>query len=96
MHSSPLDTDLHALAKKRVELKMAFFVHLAVFLAVHSGFSLLGLLQGGFAWRFLPFSGWALGLAIHGLVTLLSLHGPRLRQRLMVAELKQLRQRAAG
>jgi predicted GNAT family acetyltransferase len=37
-----------------------------------------------------------LGLAIHGLVTLLSLQGQGLRQRLMDAELKSLREQGLG
>lgn len=94
MPSTP-DTDLHALAKKRVEMKMAFFVHLAVFLAVNGGLQLLRLLKGGDVGPWFPIWGWGLGLSIHGLVTLLSLQGQGLRERLMQTELQSLRERAA-
>lgn len=88
------DTDLQRLAKKRVEMKMGFLVHLLVFVCVNAGFALLGLLRG-VDLLFFPFWGWGLGLVIHGLVTLIALQGQGLRERLMAAELRALRERAA-
>lgn len=93
MQTPATEQDLQALAKKRVDLKMGFLTHLAVFVLVNGGFFLLGALGAGHAHPF-PIWGWSLGLAIHGLVTLLSLQGSGLRQRLMTAELKALRERA--
>jgi steroid 5-alpha reductase family enzyme len=90
------DTDLHSLAKKRVEMKMAFLVHLMVFVAVNSGLYLLSAVKGGGSWQVFPLWGWGLGLAIHGLVTLLSLQGQGLRERLMDAELEALQAQRAG
>lgn len=90
------NTDLHRLAKKRVEMKMAFLVHLMVFVAVNSGLYLLSSLKGGASWQVFPLWGWGLGLSIHGLVTLLSLQGQGLRERLMAAELKSLREQGLG
>ena len=93
--STKLSTDdLHALAKKRVEMKLGFLTHLTVFLAVNGGLALLGLLRGGDFHAPFPLWGWGLGLAIHGLVTLLSLQGQGLRQRMMAEELRALRDRA--
>jgi hypothetical protein len=40
-----------------------------------------------------PLLGWGLGLAIHGAVTFLSLQGDGMRDRMVEAELKRLRDR---
>ncbi|MBB5204779.1 hypothetical protein HNQ51_002093 [Inhella inkyongensis] len=87
--------ELQALAKKRVEMKLGFLTHLTVFLAVNGGLALLSVLRGGDFHAPFPLWGWGLGLAIHGLVTLLSLQGQGLRQRMMADELRALRERQA-
>ena len=80
------DIKLQRMARKRVEMKLGFLTHLLVFLAVNAGLLLVGRLE-------LPIGGWALGLAIHGVVTLFALHGPDVRERLLAAELEALRRR---
>lgn len=87
------DAQLRRQARKRVEMKLGFLTHLLVFVCVNTGLYLLG---GGVDGRLhgLPLWGWGLGLAIHGLVTLLSLQGGDLRERMMQAELRSLRERA--
>ncbi|RVT84938.1 2TM domain-containing protein [Inhella crocodyli] len=89
------DIALRRQARKRVEMKMGFLVHLLVFVCVNGGLFLLSNLHDNARWHGLPFWGWGLGLAIHGVVTLASLQGADLRERLMAAELKALRERAA-
>ncbi len=93
MRNTPLnDEELQSLAKKRVDMKMGFLVHLTVFVLVNGGLSLLSLLGGGERWHFFPLWGWCLGLSIHGIVALLSLSGQGLRQRMMDRELQTLRE----
>ncbi|WP_374438368.1 2TM domain-containing protein [Inhella sp.] len=94
MHTDLNADDLQRLAKKRVEQKMGFLTHLLVFVLVNSGLYLLNLLRGGADWQIFPLWGWGLGLTIHGIVTLLSLQGQDLRERLLQAELRTLRERA--
>jgi hypothetical protein len=89
------DIALRRQARKRVEMKMGFLVHLTVFACVNGGLFLLSNLHEGARWTSVPLWGWGLGLAIHGAVTLISLQGQGLRERLMDAELKTLRERAA-
>jgi hypothetical protein len=48
---------------------------------------------GGHRWHALPLLGWGLGLAIHGLVTWLSLRGDGLHQRMLDREIRRLEQR---
>lgn len=93
MHPELNTDDLQRLAKKRVEQKMGFLTHLLVFVLVNSGLYLLNLLRGGADWQIFPLWGWGLGLTIHGIVTLLSLQGQDLRERLLQAELRTLRER---
>jgi hypothetical protein len=84
------DTDLHKLAHKRVAMKTGFAIHLLVYTLVNAGLAALSLARDG-QWHWGPLLGWGLGLAIHGLVTLLHLRGHGLRQRMIDAEVQRLR-----
>lgn len=84
------DTELHKLARKRVAMKMGFAIHLLVYVLVNAGLLTLSLSRGG-SWHWGPLLGWGLGLAIHGLVTLLNLRGQGLRDTLVAAEVERLR-----
>lgn len=81
--------DLSRLAHRRVAMKLGFAIHLLVYVLVNTGLLALSLAHGG-GWHWGPLAGWGLGLAIHGLVTLLNLQGQGLRQRLVDAELQRL------
>jgi len=87
------DEDLHKAAKRRVDIKMGFYTHLMVFILVNGGMYLLNGLTGGGRWHHLPLYGWGLGLAIHGIVTFLSLNGMGMREKLMAQEMETLRKR---
>ena len=82
---------LEARAQRRVRRKMGFFIHALVFVVVNLGLFALSQL-GGYHPRahHLPALGWAPGLAIHGIVTLLSLQGEGLRRRMLEQEMQAL------
>jgi hypothetical protein len=82
-------TDLHRLARRRVAMKLGFATHLLVYMLVNAGLVALSLASGR-GWHWGPLLGWGLGLAIHGLVTLLNLQGQGLRQRMVDAEVQRL------
>jgi hypothetical protein len=84
------DIELHKLARKRVAMKMGFAIHLLVYVLVNAGLVVLSLSRGG-SWHWGPLLGWGLGLAIHGLVTLLNLRGQGLRDTMVAAEVERLR-----
>jgi len=86
------EEELQALARKRVGIKMGFAIHLLVYTLVNAGLVALSLAIGG-RWHWGPLLGWGLGLAIHGLVTLLNLRGQGLRDQMLAAELQRLRAR---
>ena len=80
------DTELQRQARRNVALAGGFAIHLLVYIVVNAGLLLSGRGRG-------VALGWGLGLAIHGLVTLLKLGGQGLRRRLVDAEVKRLRSR---
>jgi hypothetical protein len=87
------DSELRQLAKRRVNQKMGFYVHLSVYLLVNLGLAAINLLGGGQRWHLWPLAGWGLGLAIHGIVTFASLRGEGVRERMLDNELERLKQR---
>lgn len=87
------DDELRKAAKRRVDLKMGFYTHLLVFLLVNGGMFLLNGVTGSPRWHHFPLLGWGLGLAIHGIVTFVSLQGTGLREKMMADEMAALRRR---
>lgn len=61
------DEELYQLARKRLALKKAFFIHLLVYIAV---MLLLIVINRSFSsssiWFIYPLLGWGIGVAIHG------------------------------
>jgi hypothetical protein len=94
------DTDLETRARRRVKRKLGFYSHLLVYIVVNAGLIALNLL-GGFsngdgrvvAWSAFPLIGWGIGLAIHGIVTFLSLQGDGLKQAMLAREIEALKRR---
>ena len=91
---NPMDEEaLHQAAKKRVGLKIGFYTHLLVFVLVNSGLYLVNSFSSGQRWHHFPLFGWGLGLAIHGIVTFISLQGMDLKARMLEQEIETLRRR---
>ena len=86
------DIALQRRARKRVGMKMGFATHLLVYTLVNGGLAVLSLSQGR-QWHWGPLLGWGLGLAIHGIVTLVALRGEGLRDRMVASEVQRLRER---
>ena len=72
---------------------MGFYIHALVFVLVNLGLFAINAVAGGPRWHAFPLLGWGLGLAIHGIFTLVSLNGEGLRGRMLAAEVERLRQR---
>ena len=59
---TPTDTELHALARKRVE----FRAHLTVYVITNATFWLIWFLTGqGYVWPVWPMAGWGIGVVFH-------------------------------
>lgn len=93
MNTTTPDTDLRALAQRRVDIKMGFIGHLCVFAAVNGGLALFHLLSRGSFQVPYPVWGWGIGLLAHGVGTLASLMGTGVRERLLNAEMAALQKR---
>ncbi len=88
------DADLRRIARRRVNLKMGWTLHLLVYLCVNLGLFALNHLAGGARWSLFPALGWGLGLTIHGLMVAVQLTGGGdLRERWLQQEIERLRPR---
>jgi hypothetical protein len=85
------DDELRRRAKRRVNQKMGFYIHLSVYVLVNLGLAVINLAGGGKSWHLWPLAGWGLGLAIHGIVTFASLRGEGVRERMLEQEIERLK-----
>jgi len=87
------DDPLLKQARRRVKMKIGFYLHAAIYLLVNAALMAANLVTGAPRWHLAPLLGWGLGLAIHGLVTLMVLRGDGLRERMVAEEVQRLRSR---
>ncbi len=60
------EEEIYRRARKRVEDKKSFLVHLIVYLVVNGGLVIIWLLTGhGYPWFVWPVFGWGIGLVFH-------------------------------
>lgn len=77
-------------AKRHVERKLGFFIHLAIYVLVNSGLIALNLAwQPHQPWALAPLLGWGIGLLFHGLGVFLRAPGASWKQRLIENEIKK-------
>jgi hypothetical protein len=77
-------------ARRHVDRKIGFFIHLAVYLVVNAGLILLNMLQTpGKAWAIWPLFGWGIGLLFHGFAVFLNAPGAAWKQRMIEKEMKK-------
>jgi steroid 5-alpha reductase family enzyme len=86
------DDSLEARAERRVRRKIGFLIHAVAFIAVNAGLYAINAMTGEPRWAQFPLFGWGLGLAIHGLVTLIALQGEGVRRGMLAREIESLRQ----
>lgn len=61
------DEERYRKAKERVEAKMGFFVHLAVYVAVNIVlYYINSTTSSGYRWHIWPLMGWGIGVLFHG------------------------------
>lgn len=85
-----METDAYEKARKRVEEKMGFFSHLAVYLVVNTILLIINLTQSPRAlWFFWPLLGWGIGLFFHGMGTFVWGEGSSLKQRMIEKEMRR-------
>jgi hypothetical protein len=85
-----LKADHYEQAKKRVEEKMDFFSHLAVYIIVNVVLIVINLTQSpGYLWFYWALLGWGIGLFFHGMATFVWGEGSSLRQRMIRKEMER-------
>ena len=66
MSTQMSEQEIYQLAKKRVEEKKGFYIHLAVYVLVNIFLVIIWAASGaGFPWFIFPLGGWAIGLLFH-------------------------------
>lgn len=80
---------LERLVRRRAGMRLGWLIHATVYVLVNAGLATLSLLAGKH-WALFPALGWGLGLAVHGAVVWMGLHGQPLMQRLMDQERQRL------
>jgi hypothetical protein len=93
MSDNTSSDDLEKRARRRVAVKLGFYTHALVFVLVNLGLFFINNMTGGYRWNLWPLAGWGLGLAIHGIVTVASLHGDGVRERMLASEIEALKRR---
>ena len=89
-HHDPIERQ----ARRRVGMKMGFYIHALVFVLVNLGMFALNASLGGTRWAHFPAYSWAIGLAIHGIVVFARLQGHGLREAMLQREIASLRRSA--
>lgn len=85
---STLSPQLERTARRRAGMKMGWFIHAGVYLAVNLLLAALSAASGRH-WAVFPALGWGLGLAIHGVVVFL-VAGSGAYENLLERERRQL------
>lgn len=79
-------------AKKRVEAKIGFYIHLAVFVGVNLLLIVINLVTApGYLWFRWPLMGWGIGLFFHGLGVFASFKGDSIKKRMIEKEMETLK-----
>jgi hypothetical protein len=85
------DAELETRAKKRVEARVGFVIHAAIYIIANTGFVAIWALSGtGYPWFVWPMLGWGIGIVSHGLTLAFGPDSER-GQRAIERELHRLR-----
>ena len=80
---------LEQLARQRVRVKLGWYIHASVYVAVNLLLAALSATSGRY-WAVFPAVGWGIGLAVHGAVVFLVTGGAGLHERLVQRERSRL------
>ena len=88
---SDADDDLHRLAVRRADMRLAFRSHLMAYVVVNGGLTAIYIATsfGHYFWPVWPMLGWGIGLAAHAAAVYMD--GEGIRDRMIAEELEKLR-----
>ena len=84
-------TEEYQNAKKTVEERLGFYIHLTCYVLVNSFFVFLNLKNGGYFWAIYPIAGWGIGLVFHGLSVFSFFNNNNWKQRQIHKEIEKQR-----
>ena len=71
------ETELHKVARRRVQMKRGFFVHLLIYVAVNSMLVIIWSMTGkGYPWFIWPLAGWGIGVFANAIAVAMELFAP--------------------
>jgi len=77
-------------AKKRVENKLGFYIHLAVYIAVNIFLIVINYSTSrGYLWFVWPLSGWGIGVIFHALAVFIFCGGSAIKEKMIEKEMKK-------
>jgi len=80
----------YANAKKKVEARISFYIHLGIYLAVMTLLTILNLtIAGDYFWAMWPMIGWGSGVIVHGLFNFVFSPGTAMKDRLIEKEMQK-------
>ena len=78
-------------AKKRVEAKIAFYLHLAVYIVVNLLLIIINLATStGYIWFKWPLLGWGIAIGFHALMTFVFSGGSVIKEKMIEKEMEQM------
>jgi hypothetical protein len=84
------DDKVYERAKERVEEKISFLTHLAVYIVLNAFLFFLDYREGKtIDWAYWPLFGWGIGLVMHGLNTFVFGEGTSLKDRMIMKEMER-------
>ena len=85
------EDDLHRLAIRRADMRIAFRSHLMAYVVVNAGLTAIYVATsfGHYFWPVWPMLGWGIGLAAHAAAVYMD--GEGIRDRMIAEELEKLR-----
>ena len=85
-----LDQEAYENAKRKVETRMGFYIHLIVYIVVNTLLTIINLIfTADYFWAMWPMIGWGSGLVIHGLFTFVFDPESSLKERLIEKEMQK-------
>jgi hypothetical protein len=83
------DTKLHEVARRRVQMKRGFTIHLLLYLMVNLMLFLIWRFTGkGYPWFLWPLAGWGIGVFANAVALVAELHAPE--ERAIEREMRRL------
>ena len=81
-------------ARKRVEAKIGFYVHLGVYVGVNLLLIIINFMTAPeYLWFKWPLMGWGIGLFFHGVGVFASFKGDSVKERMIEKEMEAMRKR---